>query len=162
MRKEVSISELRQCLEYCEEKGGLTWIQSKNGRCTKPGMAGTLHHRYKVLYLDKNKLKVHRVVWAIVKGEWPNGVIDHINGITTDNRIENLRDVDHRTNIENQKKARKDNKIGLLGVIKAGSDGYRARIRTFGKCIYGVKRMNPHEAHDDYLKIKKVVHKGCV
>lgn len=35
----------------------------------------------------------HRVIWKMVHGVDPVGVIDHINGIRDDNRIANLRDV---------------------------------------------------------------------
>lgn len=35
----------------------------------------------------------HRLIWKIHTGRDPVGLIDHINGVRYDNRIENLRDV---------------------------------------------------------------------
>ena len=35
----------------------------------------------------------HRALWRLHYGEWPKNVIDHINAIKDDNRLENLRDV---------------------------------------------------------------------
>lgn len=43
----------------------------------------------------------HRVVWFLCKGYWPD-TIDHINGVRTDNRIENLRDVTQEQNCTNR------------------------------------------------------------
>jgi hypothetical protein len=49
----------------------------------------------------------HRVVWAIVHGEWPE-VVDHIDGDPTNNRLANLRsgtseqnNRNHRRNVRN-------------------------------------------------------------
>jgi len=44
-----------------------------------------------------------RVVYAWCTGAWPVNQIDHINRDWSDNRIQNLRDVDNRTNIQNRK-----------------------------------------------------------
>jgi hypothetical protein len=43
----------------------------------------------------------HRLVWFVVHGKFPDGDIDHINGNRSDNRIENLRDVTRRANLQN-------------------------------------------------------------
>ena len=51
--------------------------------------------------------RAHRVIWALVHGEWPEGQIDHINGVRDDNRLENLRVV---TNQDNQKKHKETQK----------------------------------------------------
>ena len=46
-------------------------------------------------------VSLHHVVWVLNYGYWPTE-IDHINGDGTDNRIENLREVDHWENDQNR------------------------------------------------------------
>lgn len=60
------------------------------------------------------KLYAHRVIWKMVFGEDPEG-IDHINGNGFDNRLSNLRAVDHSTNCRNRR-LRSDNTSGRVGV----------------------------------------------
>lgn len=60
-------------------------------------------------------LPIHRVIWALQNGKWPQGHIDHINGDKLDNRIKNLRDVPRHINMRNQKR-RTDNTSGMAGV----------------------------------------------
>lgn len=69
---------------------------------------------YKYGCIFYKKYYSHRVIWAMEYGEWPE-YIDHINGIRTDNRINNLRNVTVKQNQRNQKK-RADNKSGHTGV----------------------------------------------
>lgn len=57
----------------------------------------------------------HRVVFAMVHGQWPTLSVDHINGGPADNRPSNLRDVAHIENHRNQR-LRKNNTSGVLGV----------------------------------------------
>ena len=59
---------------------------------------------------------LHRVVWEEANGPIPDGMeVDHINGDTKDNRLENLRIVTHSDNLKNTK-IRTDNKTGVVGV----------------------------------------------
>lgn len=57
---------------------------------------------------------VHRIIWLIANGYNAKN-IDHIDGNTINNKIENLRDVTHSKNMKNQK-IYKTNKTGLMGV----------------------------------------------
>lgn len=70
---------------------------------------------YKRGSIFRSVFHAQRVAWAIYYGESPKGEIDHENGVKSDNRIENLRDVTHRENGRNQK--RKSNNVsGATGV----------------------------------------------
>lgn len=57
----------------------------------------------------------HRLIFAMFNGKLPKEEIDHINRIRTDNRIENLREVDRLTNVKNTtRKVNPD--TGVIGV----------------------------------------------
>jgi hypothetical protein len=58
--------------------------------------------------LNARRFLVHRVIWAIVNGRWPHTQIDHINGITNDNRLCNLREatpVEHGQNMRGNRRS---------------------------------------------------------
>ena len=57
----------------------------------------------------------HRIIWLIHNGSWPCQSIDHIDGDTRNNRIENLRDVSHSSNMRTAV-AKHDNKTGTRGI----------------------------------------------
>jgi len=94
----------------------------------KPAMTalrntGYLHGRI----FDKG-YQAHRVAWALAHGEWPKGEIDHINGVRTDNRIENLRDIPKAENQRNMKR-NKRNKSGVPGLFRRKSGGWAVSIQ---------------------------------
>ena len=67
---------------------------------------GFLHQNYLVVKLwhkeKERKFKLHQLAWLYVHGHWPEPMIDHINGIKTDNRIANLRIVTCSQNAQNK------------------------------------------------------------
>lgn len=81
--------------------------------------AGCTHKSgYRTIHVDGAYYPAHKVVWLHVIGEWvnyPAGEIDHINGIRSDNRIQNLRKC---TKSMNQRNAamRINNRSGVIGV----------------------------------------------
>ena len=74
-----------------------------------------------------------RVAWAIYHGKWPKGVIDHIDGDCTNDRIENLRDVSLSENNRNQRISGR-NTSGKVGVtFNRGARKWRAWVSLNGR-----------------------------
>jgi hypothetical protein len=92
----------------------LYWAKP-TGRMRVGDLAGTNSHGYRQVQINKKLYRVHRVIWFMVFGHMPYGVIDHINGNRSDNRLENLRDVTYKENNRNQKIS-KINTSGMTGV----------------------------------------------
>ena len=77
---------------------------------------------------EQFKLWKHRLVFFLVYGRFPKE-IDHINGIKTDNRIENLREVNRSENEVNKlRRWKKNPDSGLPGIYK-NHDGFRTKFR---------------------------------
>lgn len=86
----------------------------KSRHCGKP--CGNIHAKsYVNCYVGGEKYHAHRLIWKWLHDDEPY-YIDHINGIRSDNRAENLRAV---TSIENAKNnaMRNDNETGVVGVF---------------------------------------------
>jgi hypothetical protein len=95
-------------------------------------------------------------------GELPSGHIDHINGVRTDNRWVNLRDVTRLVNQQNMRRARKDSRSGLQGVQQTKPGGsWRARIRLNGSVHHIGCFPTPEMAHEAYVATKRKFHEGC-
>lgn len=123
-------------------------------------MAGTWNGFYCVVNIAGRRIGAHRIAWVLSHGKWPDGVVDHLNGDTRDNRLANLRDTTPRVNCENQRRAHSRNPTGLLGVRQSGSR-YSALITVRGRCQYLGSFGSPEEAHEAYLTAKRELHEGC-
>lgn len=160
IKDSVSISRVRALLEYNEIDGGLVW-KVRVSNIQKGQIAGTKNGtKYRQIRIDGKVVMEHRLVWFHVNGEWPKGEIDHINGETCDNRIENLRDVSGGVNMQNLRSPRSTNKVGLLGVTQVGKR-FRATIRLNYVAKYLGMYDTPEQAHDAYLNAKRLLHVGC-
>lgn len=133
---------LREFIEYDQNTGVLTWknrdqIHFKTRRgwaIWNARYAGTLAlncddtRGYKMGRVKRRSVFAHRAAWAIAHGEWPNAIIDHINGDRSDNRLKNLRLVTNAENGQNSKRS-VANKTGVTGVCWVKSEKrYKAYI----------------------------------
>lgn len=120
--RKPSVNELREMIHLDQDTGRMFWkprqntIAGWNERCAgKETFTRTDRKGYKVGTLLNRHAKAHHVVWALTKGEWPSGIVDHIDGDKANNRPENLRLASASQNNFNCK-AYRNNKSGLKGV----------------------------------------------
>lgn len=137
------VEYLRKRLRYEPETGKLFWLDceemSKSWRTRRSGKEAFTApdgDGYRLGAIDGVLFKSHRVAYAIYHGKWPDGHIDHVNGIRSDNRIENLRDVSNQENARNQNMRRR-NTSGVVGVQWDDSrKKWCAQITVSGKNIH--------------------------
>jgi hypothetical protein len=96
--------------------------------------AGDVNNRYSVVGINGVNLCLHKLIFMWHNGYMPK-VLDHINGNSKDNRIENLRVATHSQNMHNQG-IRKNNTSGAKGVsYNKTSNKWYTYISLLGKRI---------------------------
>ena len=143
---------MRQLFEYND--GKLIRRVSRGGN-KKGTVAGSKDRDYLSVTVDEVAYKVHRVIWAIVKGEDPGELmVDHIDGNKTNNRIENLRLATNSQNQANRPLAQlyyRDSRQRWEVCVRAGGK----RKYAVGKCplLVHLKRCDLRdELHGEFAK----------
>lgn len=158
-----TVDRLREVLRYEPETGRLIRLVSRSNRVKVGDEIGSARDaaEYRAVIVDGTRILAHRVAWAMHYGSWPVGEVDHRNGVRSDNRIDNLRDVTQSVNQQNLRKAKSHNSTGYLGVsFHKASLRYHARIRVGGKVHSLRYHATPELAYAAYLKAKREIHEG--
>lgn len=102
-KESCDLSTLKDVLSYCQKTGDFYWIKDINYNAKKGQKAGYLSKDsgYFIVTYKRKMYLSHRLAWLFTYGEWPKGMLDHINGNKVDNRICNLRLVSKSQNSQN-------------------------------------------------------------
>ena len=138
---------LKSCVIYNCETGKLHWHPSGPHRNRKKKEVGSFCF-YVVCEVFSKSYPGHVLAWMLHHGDWPAGMIDHIDGNPLNNKISNLRLVTASQNSINQK-IRADNKSGYKGVRwVANRNKWSAEIRLNGKSTW----LGHHDTMEDAAK----------
>lgn len=150
----MNAEELRNLMDHDPDTGEFT---RKTGRFAGK-KAGTLgQDGYVYINLRGRHYKAHRLAWLFAHGAFPPDQVDHINGVSNDNRISNLRLASNSQNQQNRRKVRVDSKTGVQGVSAVGAK-FMASIKTNGRNVYLGLFGTIDEARAAYLSAKRQLH----
>lgn len=114
---DITQEELKQLLHYDPDTGMFMWKVTRGGvkiddiaghKCIKNTKF------YVIIGLNNRIYRAHRLAWFYMTGYWPDEV-DHEDGNGTNNKWDNLRDVDRQGNCRNMR-LHNHNTSGLSGV----------------------------------------------
>jgi hypothetical protein len=133
MNCQITVEKARDRIHYCPESGLFTW-KLDIGRAKAGSVAGRINDEgYVSIFLCRKRRRAHRLAWLLMRGEFPGGDIDHINGDRSDNRWVNLRIVTRSENQKNQS-MHSNNTSGVNGVYWCKNrKKWHARIVADGK-----------------------------
>ncbi len=159
---ELTAERARELLDYNPETGTFTWRVGR-GNARAGSRAGYKRpDGYVFISVDGKNYYAHRLAWLMTHGVWPTSDTDHINGVTGDNRISNLREASRALNLQNQRVPSANNTSGYLGVsFDSNRQSFNAKISIQGKGLNLGYFHDVEEAYQAYLTAKRRLHPGC-
>jgi hypothetical protein len=157
---DLTAHRLRNLLHYDTATGIFTWLFGTRFAGQPAGHTCGAYN-YKRITIGTQTHLAHRLAWLWVYGAWPTHQIDHIDGNTSNNRIQNLRDVDSQTNCQNLLQAKSCSQSGFLGAHwNKKAKRWYAQIRVDGKLLHIGSYLSAEDAHAAYLQMKRKYHRG--
>jgi len=113
-----------------------TWQQRGWNKRFAGREAGTISQGYRNIVLEKQRFLAHHIVWFFEHGEFPDGDLDHRNGVRSDNRFGNLRKATKTENAQNRK-VMKDTQSGIKGAwFHKGNQKWESTICVHKRRIF--------------------------
>lgn len=154
----LTLQRLQELLSYEPITGKFTWLVQQGRRISKGSIAGSITNLgYCSIKIDGRPYQAHRLAWLYMYGVWPTHFIDHIDGIRSNNKPDNLREATHTQNTHNTEK-RVNNTSGFKGVTQIPNGKFVAKIginsRTQNLGTYATAEL----ASEAYEKTAKNLH----
>jgi len=153
---EVEINNTRIKYEDGKVSSYIKWVRSKVFKWFH--LKGYINHGYRVIGINNKRYKYSRIIYKLYNPEWDiedtsmNNLIDHIDGNTLNDNIDNLQKKTHQQNMWNQVRAK-----GYSWNKKMNK--YEAQIAVNNKQKHLGLFDNETDAHNAYLEAKKIHHK---
>jgi len=156
--------ELKKLVSYNRHTGEMKWIVAASNRVkigatvgTKRNTKDNKHNYYYRVVIKRKAYLVHRLCFLYVNGEFPDGIVDHIDGNGLNNSFDNLRIVNVMTNLRNAKRYT-NNTSGTTGVTWSKQvNKWQAYIRDNTKLIH----LGFHASIDVAITIRKAAECWC-
>ena len=160
MSAKLTLERLREVLHYDPDTGVFTWAVDRGYRTKAGDRAGTINGTgYAQISIVWRVYQAHRLAWEWVTGVRPAALVDHINGVRSDNRWGNLRECTYSQNAQN-KSARVvkivDSPLGVSWNLRRKC--WVAQIRLGEVHKHLGKFPTAEAAHQAYLAEKKHLH----
>lgn len=142
MTKKIEPAIVRKLLRYDSETGKLFWLaRTAGGQITevyarrfntrfagKEAFTAKTQTGYLQGHLLSSKHAAHRVIWVLVYGKWP------VEVDRSDNRLDNLREVDRLENCKNASLSKR--RLGCTLGVRFSKGAWQASITCAGQRIY--------------------------
>lgn len=150
---------MKELLTYDPNTGEIRRIKTISGNAVKGMLAGSIKpNGYVQIQVDGKCYLGHRLAWLHEFGEFPVGILDHINGNRQDNRIGNLRQVTASQNCHNEL-LRTNNTSGVKGVTwDKRRKSWAAKFWHERKCINVGNFKSLEEAKEAVMRKRKEAH----
>jgi hypothetical protein len=144
---------LDELLDYDPETGVFTWKKFRGNTAKAGSIVNNLTSTgYKMVCINGFRYQAHRIAYKMFYKCDPDGMIDHIDGDMTNNRVVNLRVASNKQNQGNSKMPR-NNTSGLKGVTwSKKSNKWVAQIMQGSKKKWLGAYEDKNDAHQAYMK----------
>lgn len=151
-------NEIEMFKKYFEYNEGYLYWRNRSGTRGRVGtVAGKLRKDgYFDVGLKGKYYLIHRIVFALHFGFLPK-MIDHINRDRSDNRVENLREIEYSSNNWNSGIS-SSNTTGVKGIRITRTGKFEARLAVKGKTIQVGTFSTLDEATSELKKVREKEH----
>jgi hypothetical protein len=144
-------SVVKDLLDYDGETGAFTWRQTFSSHAIKGRAAGCFRKDgYLMIRVGKKLMYAHRLAILLHTGVEPAGIVDHIDGNPSNNRVSNLRVITQAGNTQNRRRANKNSRTRVRGVSVNRYGKYCAQVMVNRVHVY-------REVFDDISEASKAV-----
>lgn len=140
---------LKELLHYDPEMGVWTWLVRPNRRIRIGSKAGSLVKGYFNIGVDGEVYAASRLAVFYMTGNWPSHGIDHWDGVTTNDRFGNLRDITQQRNLHNRCGKKLGSGVKGVSWVKRDKE-WLAQICVNGTRVRLLQTPDKEEARDWY------------